>query len=152
VARLNDDYHDILAELVAEDARFIVVGAYALAVHGYPRATIDIDIWIEPTEGNVERVWRALVAFGAPLADLNIRKGDLMQPDVVAQFGMPPNRIDILTGVSGLEFEPAWKNHIEGTLEAVLVPVLGLDDLVANKRASGRDKDLADIKGLQGKR
>lgn len=147
----NDDYHDILAELVAQEARFIVVGAYALAVHGYPRATIDIDIWIEPTEENADRVWRALAAFGAPLADLDIRKQDLMRADVVAQFGLPPNRIDILTGVSGLEFDAAWKNRIEETLEAVRVPVLGLDDLVRNKRASGRDKDLADINGLLGK-
>lgn len=146
----NDDYHDILVALLAEEARFLVVGAYALAVHGYPRATIDIDIWIEPKPDNVERVWRALAAFGAPLSDLKIRREDLLRADVVAQFGLAPNRIDILTGVSGLTFQDAWPNRVEEMLEDVRVPVLGLADLLANKRASGRDKDIADVKGLAG--
>ena len=148
---MNEDYRDILVALVEQDARFLVVGAHALAVHGYPRATVDLDIWIDATEENARRVWRALAAFGAPLADLDVTQNDLMRPNVVAQFGLPPNRIDFLTGVSGLTFETAWYNRIEGTLEEVLVPVICLDDLVKNKSASGRDKDRADLKGLQGK-
>lgn len=148
---MNEDFRDILSALVQEDARFLVVGAHALAVHGYPRATIDLDIWIDSSTENANRVWRALARFGAPLEDLDVSETDLSRPNVVAQFGLPPNRIDILTGVSGLSFEKAWPNRVEGTLEGVQVPVLGVDDLIANKRASGRDKDRADVKGLQGK-
>jgi hypothetical protein len=149
---VNEDYRDILTALVEQDARFMVVGAHALAVHGYPRATVDLDIWIQSTSDNARRVWRALAAFGAPLEDLDVTESDLTRSNVVAQFGLPPNRIDILTGISGLTFEAAWPNHVEGQLEGVSVPVLGLDDLLENKRASGRDKDRADVKGLQGER
>ncbi|HEX6049148.1 MAG TPA: nucleotidyltransferase [Gemmatimonadaceae bacterium] len=148
---MNEDYRDILAALVAEQARFLVVGAHALAVHGYPRATVDIDIWIEPSPENAERVWRALAAFGAPLEDLDVTMNDLTRTDVVAQFGLPPNRIDILTGVSGLTFDDAWTNRLDALVEGVRVPVIALDDLVANKQASGREKDRADVKGLRGR-
>jgi hypothetical protein len=147
---VNDDYRDILAALVRQDARFLIVGAHALAAHGYPRATVDIDIWIAPTPENAQRVWRALAEFGAPLQNLSIRESDFTRPDIVAQFGLPPNRIDMLTGVTGLTFERAWQNRIEDVVEGVRVPLLGLDDLLANKRATGRVKDLADVKGLEG--
>ena len=148
---MNEDYHDLLAALVARGARFMVVGAHALAVHGYPRATVDIDVWIDPSADNARQVWHALADFGAPLNDLDLREQDLTRPDVVAQLGLPPNRIDILTGISGLTFEHAWANRIEQSVEGVRVPVLGLTDLLANKRASGRDKDRADVKGLEGR-
>jgi hypothetical protein len=148
---VNDDYRDILAALVRQDARFLIVGAHALAAHGYPRATVDIDIWIAPTPENAQRVWRALAEFGAPLQDLSIRESDFTRPDIVAQFGLPPNRIDMLTGVTGLTFERAWQNRIEDVVEGVRVPLLGFDDLLANKRATGRVKDLADVKGLEGR-
>jgi hypothetical protein len=105
---VNEDYRDILAALVAQDARFLVVGAHALAAHGYPRATIDLDIWIESSVENARRVWRALAEFGAPLDDLDVKESDLTRTNVVAQFGLPPNRIDILTGISGLSFGDVW--------------------------------------------
>ena len=148
---MNEDYHDILAALVAQNARFLIVGAHALAAHGYPRSTVDIDIWIDATDDNADRVWKALAEFGAPLADLSVERQDLTRPDVVIQFGLPPNRIDVLTGLSGLSFDAAWMNRIEEVLEGVTVPVLGLTDLIANKRATGRDKDRADLKGVEGK-
>lgn len=148
---MNEDYRDILVELVAQDVRFLIVGAHALATHGYPRATVDLDIWIARSTENARRVWRALAKFGAPLEDLDVQESDLTRSDIVAQFGLPPNRIDILTGLSGVTFDDAWPNRVEATLEGVPVPVIGLADLVANKRASGRDKDRADLKGLQGK-
>lgn len=148
---MNQDYHDILAALVAQGARFIVVGAHALAAHGYPRATVDLDLWIDPTPDNARRVWRALAEFGAPLDDLSIRESDLTRPDIVAQFGLPPNRLDILTGVTGLTFQPAWERRIERLLEGVTVPMLGLNELIENKRATGRERDRADLKGLEGK-
>jgi hypothetical protein len=146
---VNEDYRDILAALLKQQARFLVVGAHALAVHGYPRATVDLDIWIDATPENAHRVWRAVADFGAPLADLDIEESDLLRADLVAQFGLPPNRIDILTGVSGLTFAQAWENRIEGTLEGVVVPVLSLSDLRDNKRAAGRERDRADLKGLE---
>lgn len=147
---VNEDYRDLLSALVARQARFLVVGAHALAVHGYPRATVDIDIWIEPARENARRVWQALAEFGAPLDALDVNEADLVRPAVVVQFGLPPNRIDILTAISGLEFDKAWVNRIEEPVEGVRVPVIGLSDLIENKRATGRDKDRVDIKGLNG--
>ena len=149
---MNQDYRDLLAALIAKNVRFLVVGAHALAVHGYPRGTVDIDVWIEPTPENAARVWNALSDFGAPLGDLGISQADFIRPDVVAQFGLAPNRIDMLTGVSGLTFAAAWARRVEAQVEGVAAPVLGRDDLVENKKASGRVKDLADLRGLEGRR
>ena len=148
---MNEDYRDFLAALITEEARFLVVGAHALAVHGYPRGTVDIDIWVEPSAVNADRVWRALASFGAPMEDLDIDRQDFTRPDVVAQLGLPPNRIDVLTGVSGLTFEDAWSRRVEAPVEGVMVPVLGVEDLVTNKLASGREKDRADVRGLEGR-
>ena len=145
---LTDDYRDLLAALVAAGARFIVVGAHALSIHGVPRATVDLDVWTEPTPENAHRVWRALAAFGAPLETLDIVESDFTRPDIVAQLGLPPNRIDILTGLSGLTFEEAWPGRVEAEIDGVRVPFLGRDALIKNKRASGRKKDLGDIEAL----
>lgn len=149
---MNEDYRDILTALVAFQARFLVVGAHALAVHGYPRGTVDIDIWIEPTLDNAGRVWSALAAFGAPLEALGIDVNDFTRADVVAQFGLPPNRIDLLTGLTGVTFDDAWTTRVEAAVEGVRVPVIGLDALRQNKQATGREKDRADVKGLEGRR
>jgi hypothetical protein len=147
---VNEDYRDLLSALVAHDARFLIVGAHALSVHGYPRATVDLDVWIEATSENSDRVWHALAEFGAPLGALDVRKEDLTRPNVVVQLGLPPNRIDILTGVSGLTFDAAWSARVEGTVDGVRVPVIGKLDLIENKRSTGREKDRVDIKGLNG--
>ena len=140
----------MLAALVRHDVRFLVVGAHALAAHGYPRATVDIDIWIDPAADNAHRVWQALAQFGAPLDDLNIEESDFARADIVAQFGLPPNRIDILTSVTGLDFERAWANRIPAELEGVQVAILGRADLITNKQATGREKDRFDVRGLEG--
>ena len=145
----NADFHDVLRAFVDHEVRFLVVGAHALAVHGVPRATQDLDIWIDAAPSNAARTWRALVAFGAPLEDLDIRDSDFSRPDVVVQVGMPPNRVDILTGVSGMAFDDAWSNRCEGTVEGVRVPVLGRDAMIRNKRAAGRHKDLGDVEALE---
>ena len=108
---MNEDYRDFLNALLAENARFLIVGAHALAVHGYPRSTVDIDVWIEVSDDNAQRVWQALAEFGAPLEDLSIRLDDLLRPDVVIQLGLPPNRIDILTGSRG------WISSLPGPSE-----------------------------------
>ncbi len=146
---LNEDFRDLLACLNAEGARFLVVGAYALAFHGVPRATGDIDVLVEPTSENAQRVWRALGRFGAPLDVAQLSAGDLSTPGIVYQIGIPPRRIDILTQISGLSFEEAWSTRVETDLDGASVPLLGRDALMTNKRASGRIKDLADVERLE---
>jgi hypothetical protein len=146
---LSDDWTEVLGALNQTGARYLVVGAHAMAVHGVPRGTQDLDVWIEATPGNAERVWRGLAAFGAPLADLGVRREDLTQPGVVVQLGLPPNRIDVLTGISGVEdFDAAWADRVEHTFGGRRVPFIGRATLIRNKRSSGRRKDLADLEAL----
>ncbi len=144
---LNPDFRDILYELSAQRAEFLLVGAYALAGHGLPRATGDIDIWIRPTRDNAVRVWQALVAFGAPLETLTL--DDLTTPGVFFQIGLPPRRIDILTAIDGVEFQEAWQTRLECEIDGIELPVLGREALIRNKRAAGRPKDLADVAWLE---
>jgi len=144
---LNEDYKDILRSLSAENVRFILVGAYALAAHGYPRATMDIDIWVMPSPENADAVLRALRRFGAPLQDLT--KEDLLTAGTIFQIGVAPRRIDIITAASGLQFEPAYQNSIPVTIEGIEVRILSIDDLILNKKATGRTKDLADAEVLE---
>lgn len=148
---LNRDFDDVLAALVAEGAAFIVIGAHALAVHGVPRSTGDLDIWIRPEPDNARRVWRALVRFGAPVEAMHIEPNDLTQLGVVYQIGLPPRRVDILTEISGIAFDEAWPSRVLQQVGAVEVPFLGRDSLLKNKRASGRAKDLADVEALEGR-
>ncbi len=144
---LNEDYKDILSALLAHEAEFILVGAYAMAAHGFPRATMDIDIWIEPDAGNAPKVYAALATFGAPTEQISI--GDLSEPGVVFQIGVAPRRIDLLTSISGVEFRDAYASAAVLDLEGLDVRVLSLRHLVTNKKATGRAKDLADIESLR---
>lgn len=149
---MNPDFYDLLTELLASGARFLVVGAHALAAHGVPRATNDIDVWVHPTPENAQRVWNALVNFGAPVEALGITVEDFQTPDMVVQIGQPPRRIDVMTGISGLaSFDVAWERRLTGRVGPLEVPFLGRDDLLANKRASGRNKDLGDVDALGGR-
>ena len=145
---MTEDFRDVLAALITSGARFLVVGAHALGIHGVPRATVDLDVWVEPTADNARLVWHALARFGAPLHALGVTESDFVRPDVVIQFGMPPWRIDVLTGVSGVLFEDAWNGRLEGEFEGVRVPFLGRAEFIRNKRASGRKKDLGDLESL----
>lgn len=144
------DFRDLLTAFVAAGVRFLVVGAHAVAAHGVPRVTADLDIWIEATPENAARVWTALKEFEAPLARLRVSEDDFCKPDQVVQFGLPPYRIDILTSISGLAFSEAWNGRSDATLFEVPVPFIGRDDLIRNKRASGRPKDFHDIEALGG--
>lgn len=144
---MNPDFLDILRALSAADARFLVVGAYAVSVHAEPRATGDLDIWVEATAENAARVHGALRAFGAPLQDLTV--GDLGTADVVFQIGLPPRRVDILTSITGVAFGDAWAGRVDVSYGDVRVPVIGRDALLANKRALGRPKDLLDVDLLE---
>lgn len=142
------DFRDLLAELVKAEARFLVVGAHAMSVHGVPRATVDLDVWIDRAPENARRVWSALAGFGAPLDDLGVAVDDLARPEVVLQIGLAPFRIDILTDVSGLTFADAWPDRVEGDFADVRVPFLGRAALIRNKRAAGRPRDLGDLEAL----
>ncbi len=126
---------------------YLIVGAYALAAHGNVRATGDIDIWVRPTAINAERVWQALGAFRAPRH--NLKPGDFCDPDVVYQIGVAPCRIDLLTAIDGVSFEDAWKNRKETDLTGIKLAVIGREDLIVNKKASGRPKDIADAAWLE---
>lgn len=145
---MNEDFKDLLDALIEAEAIFLVVGAHALAVHGVPRATGDIDIWVRPDEANAESVWRALARFGAPLKTLGIQKSEFVRADQVVQIGMPPRRIDVLTSISGVTFDEAWSRRVVHDVSGRSIPFLGRDDLVRNKRASGRTKDKADLEAL----
>jgi hypothetical protein len=144
---LAADVRDLLHAFSDHDVRFLVVGAYALAVHGRPRGTGDLDLWVEATAENGARAYAALRAFGAPLHDLTM--ADLSTPGVVFQIGLPPLRIDVLTSIDGVRFADAWRRRVRATFEDVGVSVIGIADFIANKRATGRLKDLADIEALE---
>ncbi len=143
---LATDFRDLLRAFVDHDVRFLIVGAYALAVLGRPRATGDLDVWVDPTPENADRAYAALREFGAPLHDLTPR--DLAHAGVVFQIGLPPLRIDVLTQISGVDFATAWPRRQEALFDDVQVAVLGRDDFIANKRATGRLKELADAERL----
>jgi len=144
---MNRDFAEMLAALSEAGADFMVIGAHAVAVYARPRATGDLDIWIRPTPENAARVWSALQAFTAPLHALT--PDDLSADEVVFQIGLSPNRIDILTTVSGVEFEAAWHRRSTVELWGLRVPVIGKFDLIESKRAAGRPRDLADVEELE---
>ena len=145
---MNQDFRDVLAALLRAAARFLVVGAHAMAVHGVPRATGDLDVWVDPVPDNAERVWEALLEFGAPVAALPISRQDLETPGQVIQMGVPPQRIAILTGVTGVDFENTWTGRIVHRVDTLDVPFIGREALLRNKRATGRAKHLADVEIL----
>ena len=146
---LNNDYKEMLQILLEEEVDFIVVGAYALAAHGVPRATGDIDIWIKTDTRNAERLIRALKKFGAPVGD--ITASDFTEPDIVFQIGVAPRRIDFLTSIDGVNFADADKDKLTIKINDIDVPVISLENLIKNKKAASRPKDLLDIESLKNK-
>jgi hypothetical protein len=143
---MNQDFLDLLRAFNARDVRFLVVGAYALAVHGRPRATGDLDVWVDATPENAAKVMSALEQFGAPTA--LVQAADFSRPGIVFQMGLPPMRIDILTELSGLTFCEAWPTRTRAAFGPVMVDVIGREAFIKNKRATGRAKDLGDIESL----
>jgi predicted nucleotidyltransferase len=144
---LNEDYRDMLHVLSEEKVKFLLVGAYALAAHGYPRATMDIDIWVMPSPQNADAVMRALRRFGAPLQ--NLTKEDLQEDGTIFQIGVAPRRIDIITAASGLQFKETYGHSLSVNIEGIEVHIPSIEDLIRNKRALGRTKDLADAEALE---
>ena len=144
---MNPDFIDLLRAFIAADVRFLVVGAYALAFHGRPRGTADLDVWIDATPENAAGAMRALRAFGAPLLD--VTEADLWKPGITYQIGVAPGRVDILTDLTGIRFADAWANRVRGPFGDIEVDFLDRTHFIANKRATGRTKDLADIESLE---
>ena len=143
---MNQDFVDLLRALSAADVRFLIVGAYALALHGKPRATGDLDVWIDATPDNARRVMRALAAFGAPLNDVSV--DDFSRPGVTYQIGVAPGRIDILSELTGLTFDESWPERMRRPFGDIEVDFIGREAFIRNKRATGRAKDLVDIEGM----
>ena len=143
---LSQDFKEFIQLLNAHKVEYLVVGGYAVAVHGFPRNTGDIDFWVKPDFKNAEQIVKALIEFG--FGSLDISNEDFLREDYVVQLGFPPNRIDILTGVSGLEFDVCYKAREEINYEGEVINFISLQHLKINKKQSGRDKDNLDLKNL----
>lgn len=145
---VNEDFVDIVSSFVEEGVAFVVVGAYALAAHGFPRTTGDIDLFVEPSAVNAKRVFRALLAFGAPVMAHGVSEEDFAKSGNVYQLGLPPRRIDVLTSISGVSFSEAVEEAIEGKLGPITVRFIGRAAMRRNKLSAARPKDLLDAELL----
>jgi Nucleotidyl transferase of unknown function (DUF2204) len=145
--KLQRDLREFIESLNSHAVEYLVVGAHAVAFHGHPRFTGDLDFWVRPTRENGARVLDALHAFG--FSDLGLSIEELARPDVVVQLGRAPNRIDLLTAITGVGFDEAWRAKVSGELDGLPVSFLGLEALLRNKEATGRDQDLADARKLR---
>jgi len=145
---MNQDFLDLLRAFIDRNVRFLIVGAYALGVHGRPRATADLDVWVDPTPDNAAKIVQALDAFGAPGGQ--VTADDFSRPGIVFQMGLPPLRIDVLTELSGLTFAEAWPGRVQAAFGPLTVDVIGREAFIRNKRATGRARDLGDIEALGG--
>ena len=147
---MYQDFKDLLSAFHAHSVKYLIVGGYAVSFHGQPRATKDIDLFIRADPTNAKAAYAALVAFGAPLADISV--GDLADPSQFIRFGRQPAAVDILPGIDGVDFDAAWERRVEGVID----PQSGLtglfiskDDLIASKLAAGRLRDLADVEDIR---
>ena len=143
---LSKDFRDLLELLNRHQVRYLVVGGFAVAVHGTPRYTKDLDIWVEVSPDNAARLVAVLAEFG--FASLGLGAEDFLDPDVVIQLGYEPNRIDFLTKLTGVEFAEAYPSRASITINEIEVPLIDRASLIANKRALGRVHDLEDVKDL----
>lgn len=144
---LNRDFSEFIASCDAREVRYLIVGGYAVAAHGHPRFTKDLDVWVWLDEQNAHRLVDALEDFG--FGSLGLTAADFLEDGIVVQLGYPPKRIDILTRVDGVEFDPCWRRRVEVEIGGQRIPFISADDLVANKRASGRPQDVADVAAIE---
>jgi hypothetical protein len=145
---LNDDFRDIVLTFADLGVEFVIVGAYALAFHGAPRASGDIDLLVRPSAENGQRVFEALQRFGTPLSEHGVAAGDFARPGTVYQIGLPPRRIDVLTEISGLTFDEVWSTRIPAQVDGRTIHIIARSEFIKNKTAAGRPKDLADVARL----
>jgi hypothetical protein len=148
--KLDTDFREFVESFVTNDVRFLIVGGYAIAAHGLPRYTGDLDAWIWVSPQNAEKVLRSLEAFG--FSGLGLTKEDFARPDSIIQLGYPPYRIDILTSIEGVEFDDAWTRRVIVAVDDLEIPIIGLEDLLTDKRAAGKPQDIADIARLTGQK
>ena len=144
--KLPPDFAEFLRSLASREVEYLLVGGWAVGFHGFPRATADIDVWVRRTPVNASRIVEALRLFGFDVPALT--PGLFLEPERVVRMGLPPFRVEILTSISGVEFDACWKSRVEMVAGDLRVPVLSLEDLKRNKRAAGRAKDLADLENL----
>lgn len=144
---LNPDFKEFIQSLNGNQVRYLVVGGYAVALHGYPRYTKDIDIWIEMAPANAVRIVQALEQFG--FGSLGLKELDFLDADTVIQLGYPPRRIDLLTTLPGVDFDTCFSAKVSVDIDGVAVNFIDLENLKKNKLATGRAQDLADIENLE---
>lgn len=144
--RLPRDWREFIGSLNSGEVEYLIVGAFALAFHGFPRYTGDIDIWVRATPDNARKVAEAISAFG--FASLGLSASDFLTPGQVIQLGLAPNRIDLLTSITGVEFEDAWQRRVAAELDGVPVLFIDRESLIKNKKATGRTQDWADLEVL----
>lgn len=144
---LNEDYKEMLQILLSNEVKFLIVGAYAMGAQGYPRATGDFDIWVEPSSENSKNVYNSLAEFGAPLEQINTET--FTEKGIIFQIGIVPRRIDILTFIDGVEFDKAYQDKKNIEIEGIAIPFLSKKDLIKNKEATGREKDKLDAAYLK---
>jgi predicted nucleotidyltransferase len=144
---LNQDFKEFIQSLNDNSVRYLVVGGYAVAQHGHPRYTKDIDVWVEMTKENAERVVKSLEQFG--FASLGLKEADFLEADQIIQLGYPPSRIDLLTSLLGVKFSECYPARVIVEMDGVSVNFIDLENLKKNKRAVGRHQDLADVENLE---
>jgi len=144
---LNQDFKEFIQSLNDNRVRYLVIGGYAVALHGYPRYTKDIDIWIEMTPDNAANMVKALEQFG--FGSLGLQAADFLAPDQIIQLGYPPNRIDLVTTPPGVDFETCYISRVQIVIDDVTVNFIDLENLKKSKKAAGRQQDLADLENLQ---
>jgi len=145
---LNQDLQEFIQSLNDNQVRYLVVGGYAVALHGHPRYTKDIDVWVEISPDNAKRMVKALDQFG--FASLGLKEDDFLVPDQIIQLGYPPNRIDVISTLEGVDFEVCYAARVEVVIDTVPVNFIDLENLKKNKKAAGRPQDLADLEQLGG--
>jgi len=143
---LPQDFREFLKLLNAQRVKYLVIGGYAVAYHGYPRATADMDVWVEVVPANADKIVAALKEFGFDLPELSAEL--FLTPEKIIRMGEPPIRIEIVTSISGVTFEDCYASRVIDELDGVTVSLIGLIDLKENKKASGRYKDLDDLENL----
>ncbi|HLF73526.1 MAG TPA: hypothetical protein VI524_04230 [Anaerolineales bacterium] len=144
---LNPDFKEFIQSLNDNGVRYLVIGGYAVALHGYPRYTKDIDVWVEMTPENAAKIVKALDQFG--FASLGLKAEDFLVPDQIIQLGYPPRRVDVLTTLPGVEFSECYPVHVTAHMDGIPVNFIDLENLRKNKRATGRHQDLADLENLE---
>jgi predicted nucleotidyltransferase len=144
---LHKDLREFIGLLNSAGVEYLIVGGVAVAWHGYPRFTGDIDFLIRPSTGNADAVLSALRAFG--FGSPGVTREDLTTPDRIVQLGTPPNRIDLITSIAGVEFEVAWAHRVAGQIDGLAVHLIGLEELIRNKESTGRPRDLGDADELR---